>query len=125
MVTVWVLRNAQKEPVGFRAKGHAGWGEYGKDIACAGISALLLTTVLGLLEVVKLKVDYYQTKEGELFCRLPGSCPSKKRQEASILMNTLLCGLRAIQKEYPGSIRMYNVKADIKKNKGGKKNGRS
>jgi len=32
-------------------KGHANYGEFGKDIVCAGVSAIVQTALLGLVEI--------------------------------------------------------------------------
>lgn len=119
MVAIYVWRNKNKKIIGFCAKGHAGWGTHGSDIACAGISALLLTTILGLTDVIKVKPARFYTENGILEFLLPDDITAPKEHDAEILLNTLLAGLHAIQNEYRGSIRIYE------KLKGGKDCGRS
>ena len=120
MVTVHFWRNKNKSIIGFSAKGHAGWGKYGKDVVCAGISALLLTTVLGFTDVIKLKPDHFDAKNGKLELLLPEEATESQKHDAKVLLNTLLTGLRAIQKEHHGSLRIY----EIEKLKGGESYGR-
>lgn len=107
MVTVRFWRTHGNGIVGFSAKGHAEQGKYGKDVVCAGISALLLTTALGLTEVVKIKPGYFYAENGELEFLLPEEATKPQKHDAGILLNTLLAGLRAIQKKHRGSLKIY------------------
>ena len=54
MVAVTVFTHAGRA-VGFLLKGHAGYGEQGEDLACAGISAITQTALLGITDVLKIK----------------------------------------------------------------------
>ena len=38
--------------------GHTGYGVEGEDVVCAALSAIVQTAILGLKEVIKVKVDY-------------------------------------------------------------------
>lgn len=107
MVTVHIWRHKNKKIAGFCAKGHAGWGKYGSDIACAGISALLLTTILGLTDIIKIKPARFYAENGILEFSLPDNITVSKKHDAEILFNTLLAGLHAIQNEYHGSLKIY------------------
>ena len=76
----------------FKARGHAGSGEYGQDAVCAGVSALLVTLARRL--------------EGRAGCRAelrPGRAHIVflRRGKAAQDVDFTLCGLRWIAAENP------------------------
>lgn len=81
-------------------QGHAGYAEKGKDIVCAGASALLhsLAATLKLLDVPHLQVDL-RDGSARLSCR-----------GDSMLVHALfyqaLVGMILLQQEYPDHIRV-------------------
>jgi len=44
--------------IGYKASGHSGYSEQGSDIICSAISTSLQMTLIGIQEVLKLKVDF-------------------------------------------------------------------
>ena len=45
MTKVTFYQNSENQCVGFTSEDHAGYAQEGKDIVCAGISALVINTV--------------------------------------------------------------------------------
>jgi hypothetical protein len=43
--------------------GHALYDDYGKDIVCAGVSAILTTSINGALKINENALSYHQTKD--------------------------------------------------------------
>lgn len=98
MVVVTIHR--EKDSVqGFSVKGHAGYAERGKDIICAGISAITQTAVIGLIKVLNIEVDVIQ-KQGFLSCMLPEDLDSNTYEKAEAILETMILGLKEIQREY-------------------------
>ncbi len=48
MTSIIIKKNSDGDYMGFELDGHAGSGEYGKDIVCAAISMLTINTVNSL-----------------------------------------------------------------------------
>lgn len=92
----------------FTVEGHAGWAPRGKDIVCAGVSALTQAVLLGLEEYLALNPEV-KVKEGFLHCRLSGA--EQKVPEAQAILATMELGLRAMAREYPRSIKIEEVRA--------------
>ena len=86
-------------------KGHTGFGEEGEDILCAGISTLVQSTLLGLLQVVGINVKY-KTGEGSLRFTLPDNLSSSQRHDADVLLNTMLVALEDFYTEYSDYINL-------------------
>ena len=72
MIRAVIYRDPLENIVGFEVSGHSGYSERGKDIVCAAVSAIVQTAVIGLTEVLGIKVDYRQ-KAGEARCIIPKS----------------------------------------------------
>ena len=89
------------------ASGHTGYGESGEDIVCAGISTLIQSALLGLLQVAGLNVKYTVNEaKGELRFTLPDGLTADERHDADVILNTMLCGLNDFYTEYSDYINL-------------------
>ena len=81
---------------GFRIEGHAGYAELGEDIVCAAVSALVINTVNSIESFTgdRFICDYEDgTVKGWEF-------DGKISPETKLLMDSLMLGLKSIQKTY-------------------------
>lgn len=62
MVKVNVSAKSGKMTI--EVEGHAGYDAHGRDIVCAGISAILQTAVLGLEAIAESYPDHVQVTQG-------------------------------------------------------------
>lgn|SRR5690554_3043033 len=100
MTSIQLLRSAGRF-VGFKAKGHTGYGPTGQDIVCAGVSTLVQTTVLGLQELVGLDLEIKQNQKNGLFhCLIPTTVDENKLEQAHLIFNLMYLGLQQIAQEY-------------------------
>ena len=106
MITVTVTRE-NGDPVGFTVKGHANMGEYGEDLVCAAVSAIVQTAILGITEVCHISAGV-SIEEGETTCILSQDANPDEIQSAGIVFNTMIRGLRSIQASYPGTLKFRN-----------------
>ena len=90
------------ELVSFEMTGHAGFGEHGEDIVCAGVSALAITTVNSIEKLAGYQpiVDVDEVKGGYLYFEVVRGVTKVQAQTTQILLNSLLLGLEDIQSEY-------------------------
>ncbi len=97
MTTITFLRDQDGGCLGFDCLGHAGYAEAGEDIVCAGISALVISTVNSLdrftTEHAKTEAD---SESGTI--RLHLDTPAG--HDAQLLLDSLLLGLQGIQNTY-------------------------
>lgn len=82
-----------------KISGHAKYDEYGKDIVCAGVSTLLITTVNAILKFDKDAIYY---EEGNSFYLKN----IKKDLITNTLLDNLLDILKSIEQEYKENIRV-------------------
>ena len=90
--------------VGYKASGHSGYSEQGSDIICSAISTSLQMTLIGIQEVLKLKVDF-KINDGFLDVDLKNISQDKLTQ-TNILTEAMAIFLRELAKQYPKYIRL-------------------
>ena len=91
--------------------GHAGYDTIGKDIVCAAISAMVGSCALGLKEVAKINIDYFNNEEkGECKIALPKHLSENAMKNAQILLKTLQVSLLDLEKGYKKYLKVkeYN-----------------
>lgn len=87
---------------GYAVEGHAGCGEYGKDIVCAAISAIAQTTLFGLQDSLGQGGVAYRSESGDMHVSIS---PEKASEEGPrALLKAFELGLRAIADRYPQSV---------------------
>ena len=93
----------------YQVKGHSGFAEGGKDIVCSAVSTATQMTLVGLKEVLKLKVESI-IEDGFLQVRLLDGDENNK--DAQILLNTMFLTLQDIAKNYAKNVKM-EVRKDV------------
>ena len=106
MITVTVTRE-NGNPVGFHVSGHANMGEYGEDLVCAAVSAVVQTAILGITEVCHIQAGV-SVEEGNTTCILEKDANPDEIQRAGIVFDTMIAGLRSIRASYPGTLKFRN-----------------
>ena len=106
MITVTVIRE-NESPVGFTVSGHANMGEYGEDLVCAAVSAVVQTAILGITDVCQIQAGV-SIEEGRTHCILPKDATQDALDRAAIVLNTMLTGLKSIQASYPKTLKFRN-----------------
>ena len=90
--------------IGYKASGHSGYSEQGSDIICSAISTSLQMTLIGIQEVLKLKVDF-KINDGFLDVDLKNIGLDKLTQ-TNILTEAMAIFLKELTKQYPKYIRL-------------------
>jgi uncharacterized protein YsxB (DUF464 family) len=93
--------------IAFKIEGHAGFKEEGEDIVCSAISMISQTTLIGILEVLKIDVEYY-IEDGFLNLSLEKNS-MEEIKKCQVLLQTMLLGLKNIEITYGDYI---NVKVE-------------
>lgn len=97
MITVTFHKTKTGDYKDFICSGHAGFGEYGRDIVCASVSVLVINTINSLEELAKEKIVVESDeKDGRIYCQF-----EKPLQESSrILVDSLVLGISQIAGQY-------------------------
>ena len=78
-------------------KGHAGSGEYGKDIVCAACSSIIYTTINALKRINEKSIEVIDKKDMQI--KIIGN-----DEITNILINNMLDLLSSLESQYPKNI---------------------
>ncbi len=96
MITVTIKKNnSQIKQIKF--SGHALYDDYGKDIVCAGVSAIFTTTINAILRYDQNAI-FYEVKENVLLKVL------KEDKIVYLLILNMIDLLKEMNKDYPKNI---------------------
>lgn len=88
---------------GITIKGHAGYAAHGKDIVCAGVSALAQTMIASLLQLTKDNIEYHissgnvEIKYGNL------------SEAAQLLVDSFFIGAKMIVEAHPDHVQVVEL----------------
>ena len=105
MIIFTMLSDVSGNLCGFECEGHAGFDEYGKDIVCAGVSALVLTCINS---IEMLLGEEAETSSDEEKGFVSMQLKEKPSSEAELLMESMLLGIEMIAENYKNRIRFSN-----------------
>ena len=95
MISVTIYKTSSDQFRGFILSGHAGYDQYGQDIVCASVSALVINTVNSIEKFTNDTFDLeHDAKTGFMKLKFHNKEIS---QEGNLLMNSLVLGLKGIQ----------------------------
>lgn len=83
--------------IGFRAAGHAGFSQYGTDVVCAGVSALIINCINSIERFSDTKFDLVQNEKDGI---LEFTCKEPLDESAMLLLKSMFLGLQEIQGTY-------------------------
>ena len=82
--------------------GHANFADYGKDIVCASVSSIVITSIEAIASFDAKAIDIQQT-DNKLDIII-----NKKDHITNKLINNMLNCLKEIEKKYPKNIKITN-----------------
>ena len=89
--------------IGFKVFGHSGYDEAGKDIVCAGISALTINFINSIEEFMD---DRFVVKTNEEDGMIDFKFEETPSKESQTLIDSLVFGLENLEKEYKDFISL-------------------
>lgn len=95
----------QDEIAGFLVEGHAGYGPRGRDIVCAGVSAITQTAALALQYWLGEKVTVVR-KSGFLKVVVSPELGDGEKLRAETIIQAVSLGVGDIAREYPKQLRV-------------------
>ena len=104
------IRYAPKQMM-LTAEGHARYAEYGKDIVCAGVSALMQTLRPALLER-GIRNTMYMITSGDNRIEVKADPKCEQRYPCIVVFETVLAGLKEIERAYPDYVSIKVEKGE-------------
>lgn len=80
--------------------GHAYFDEIGKDIVCASVSSIVITTINAILELTN-DVISYEDLDNKILIEI-----LKEDEVAQKLINNMIFMLEGLEKDYPKNIKI-------------------
>lgn len=106
MIVVEIFQTDGEIIKGFEVTGHAGFGPYGQDIVCAGVSILTQTAVLGLCKFLT-RPPQVEKESGMLKCILPQDLGEEEMKQAQIILQTMVLGIEATAESYGDYVTVH------------------
>ena len=80
--------------------GHAGYDEFGKDIVCASVSGVIMTTVNSIMNIDNSSISYMDDGNKIIIEKLNGNDIVDK------LLNTMILILKDLEEQYKENIKV-------------------
>jgi uncharacterized protein len=97
MITISFTKNAEGIYNGFTTNGHAGYADSGYDIVCASVSVLIINTINSIEMFTS---DQINLVGGDVTSKIEFLILSEVSNETTLLLNSLILGLKSIIEEY-------------------------
>ena len=101
MIEIEIYEEKDGRISAFSVHGHSGFAPKGRDIVCAGVSALAQTALLGLGRHLHREIDYHVEPSGDLQMELR-EAPDDFTET---ILRTMRMGIEEIEKLYPDAVR--------------------
>lgn len=134
MIVVTITRNNDKKINEFTIEGHAEFEHSGKDIICAGISAVSGTAIIGLERLLGLKPEIVveqMQKENKIWafvkkifglnsdreddsegvflkCVIPEDISEEGREKADVILETMVLGIKDLSDQYKKFVKVLD-----------------
>ncbi|MRX71414.1 ribosomal-processing cysteine protease Prp [Bacillus lacus] len=94
----------------FTLTGHAEFAEHGKDLVCAGASAVVFGSVnaVAALTGVEPDIELADEKGGYFSCRIPGNLEKEASAQIQLLLEGLVVSLQTIEADYGEYIQVIS-----------------
>ena len=97
MINVSIYKNAESLITGFKLSGHADYSEYGSDIVCAAVSALVINTINSIENFTS---DRFTLDQDEKKGFIEFHVISPMSNNSNLLLSSLVLGLQGIVEGY-------------------------
>lgn len=109
MIKVSIHKNADNLITGFTLYGHADYAEYGSDVVCAAVSALVINTINSIENFTS---DKFRLEQDEKKGYIEFHVVTPMSNNANLLLSSLALGLQGIEDEYTDKyIQIKQVKS--------------
>ncbi|MGJ0848178.1 ribosomal-processing cysteine protease Prp [Tissierella praeacuta] len=104
MIEVKLYKNDMGNYHRYEVEGHAGYAEYGKDIVCAGVSAITQSALLTLERICINARSGYDEKRNYLYVTVPFYQITRKEVQA--IFSLLELGIKSIEMAVPKNVKL-------------------
>jgi len=106
MIYITINRNESELIQSFTMTGHALFDEHGKDIVCAGASAVSFGAINAVHELTGVIPDIEQGEDGFLSCSVPETIPEATQEKIQLILEAMVISLQTIEEQYGEHIKI-------------------
>jgi hypothetical protein len=99
MITISIVRGPRRRIESFAVSGHAGYDDPGRDIVCAGVSAVTVGAVNAIEKLTGI-VPEAEMRSGFLTAKMPRDADPALSDRAQLLLEGMVVALEAIVEQY-------------------------
>lgn len=106
MIRVDIYRSLMDNTIlSFSVEGHADFAEHGKDIVCAGVSAVTIGTVNAIEKLVGV-APQAEVEHGWLRAQFTDRLPEESTEKIQLLLEAMVVALQSIEQSYSTYIQI-------------------
>lgn len=105
MISITINRSESESIQSFIISGHAFFADRGKDIVCAGASAVSVGAINAVHALTGVAPEIEQG-DGFLRCVVPDKLPEDINEKVQLLLEGMVVSLRTIEEEYGEHIKI-------------------
>ena len=105
MISITINRSESESIQSFKISGHAFFADRGKDIVCAGASAVSVGAINAVHALTGVTPEIEQG-DGFLRCVVPDKLPEDINEKVQLLLEGMVVSLRTIEEEYGEHIKI-------------------
>lgn len=113
MIKITVNRTESGTIQSFTMSGHADFAKRGKDLVCAGASAVSFGAVNSVIKLTGVEPVIQQGKDGFLKCTVPEHVSAKQQEKVQLLLEGMVVSLQTIEKDYGKHIKITFKKQEV------------
>ncbi len=107
MIQVTIEQDQSKQVRSFEMKGHADFAEHGKDLVCAGASAVSFGAVNAIMSLTNITPDIQQGQDGGfLKVSFPQNLDTRTNEQVQLLVQAMIVSLQTIEHDYAQHIKI-------------------
>jgi uncharacterized protein len=105
MISITINRSESESIQSFKISGHAFFADRGKDIVCAGASAVSVGAINAVHALTGVTPEIEQ-EDGFLRCVVPDKLPEDINEKVQLLLEGMIVSLQTIEEEYGEHIKI-------------------
>jgi len=109
MIRIEIRRNPDKSIAGFTLTGHAEYADPGKDIVCAGVTAVAFGTVNSAEALLKVDLKPKTPERGHLEVTIPQVSDIRGSQDLQLLLESMVHMLKGIESSYRKYVKLKEI----------------
>ncbi|MFJ7727093.1 ribosomal-processing cysteine protease Prp [Neobacillus sp. NPDC097160] len=113
MIGIAITRTESGRLKSFEMSGHALFADRGKDIVCAGVSAVSVGAINAVHELTGITPDLEHRADGFLRCVVPEDLPDDIHEKVQLILEAMIVSLRTIEEEYGKHIKITFKKQEV------------